>query len=246
MKPSCLLMFPSSTTPTLAAAVLVLVSSSAVFAQTRLSQGHADIGIGYEDGAFDLHVHQEEPPPGAEFAPGDAILSVGASAQLAGGTPNNAAAIAFFGPPGSLLWVLPKTEQPDLLFLGFGTEELVAADWSGPIGLTLKGVTGPGNVFVWDTGVFGELQPKISSRDGISSADRLDLIAGSHGHFFVGFSQPGIYQVALEASGIHANDGPIVSETANYVFEVVPEPSVPGLLTLGTVVLLLRRRQKIS
>ncbi|MBL9138823.1 MAG: choice-of-anchor M domain-containing protein [Verrucomicrobiales bacterium] len=225
------------------AASLSLLGPQAILAQTTLSEGHADIGIAYEGGAFDLHVHQEEPAPGAEYAPNEAILRVGASAQLAGGVPNTASATAFFGPPGSLLWALPKTEQPDLLFLGFGTEELSAEEWNGPIGLTLKGVTGPGNFFVWDTGVFGDLQPKMSSRDGVSSADRLDLIAGSHGHYFLGFSQPGLYQVSFEASGTHVSDGPLVSETAHYTFEVVPEPSMFHLLGLGAIVLLLRPRQ---
>jgi surface-anchored protein len=236
----------SNSTIGLAIAALSLLSGPPILAQTTLSEGHADIGIAYEGGAFDLHVHQEEPPPGAEYAPGEAILRVGASAQLAGGVPNNASATAFFGSPGSLLWALPKTEQQDLLFLGFGTEELSAEEWNGPIGLTLKGMSGPGNFFVWDTGVFGELQPKMSSRDGISTADRLDLIAGSHGHYFLGFSQPGFYQVSFEASGTHVTDGPLVSETAQYTFEVVPEPSMLHLLGLGAIALLLHRRQAIA
>ncbi|MCC7375709.1 MAG: choice-of-anchor M domain-containing protein [Verrucomicrobiales bacterium] len=221
-------------------AAIVLLLPAAATSQTTLSGGHADIGIAYEEGAFNLHVHQEVPPPGAEYAPGEAIIRVGASAQLASGVPNNAAATSFFGAAGSPLWVLPKTQQSDLLFLGFGTEELSADEWSGPIGLTLKGVAGPGNFFVWDTGAFGELQPKMSSRDGISSGDRLDLIAGSHGHYFLGFSQPGVYQVSFQADGTHVTDGPVVSETALYNFEVVPEPAALSLVLVGAALMLRR------
>ena len=216
-------------------------------AQTLLGSGHADIGIGYEDGAFDLHDHQEIPEPGAEYEPGEAILQVGPRGFLPGGTPNTPAAVAFFGPPGSLLWVLPKTEDPELLFLGFGTEELDPSEWTSNIALSLAGVEGPGDVFVWDTGPFGELLPRMSSRDGIQPGDRLELLPGSHSHFFVGFSAPGDYRVLFNASGTHATDGAVTSETAAYQFQVIPEPSPVALLGVGALAFaVLRRRQRAT
>lgn len=218
-----------------AATALGLVVSAP--AQTVIGSGHVDIGVAYEDGAWDLHVHRESDDGGEEFEPGEAVFLIGAVAQLVGGVPDQPAATGFFGPAGSPLWVLPKTEHPDLPFVGLGTEELSAEDWFGDLSLTLTAVEGPGDVFLWDVGAFGDLQPRMSSRDGISSADTVSLTPGSHGHLFWGFSAPGDYVIELRASGVHATDGAVGSDPAGYRFQVVPEPATGALLVLGAVLL---------
>lgn len=203
-------------------------------AQTLITRGHVDLGIVYEGGAWDLHVHQEEPEE-REFAPGEATFQLGATSALAGGVPSSPAATGFFGPAGSPLWILPKTEDPDLPFLGIGAEEMSADDWTSSLTLHLEEVRGPGNLFVWDVGGFGEIQPKFSSRDGISEADALSVEAGSHAHYFWAFSAPGDYEVVVSASGAHRVDGTIESEAAAYRFQVVPEPGTASLALLGAV-----------
>jgi surface-anchored protein len=228
-----------------AAVVVVTLAVVPAWGQTILSSGHADIGIAYEGGAWDLHVHVEDPEPGQEFEPDEVILQVGGAAALAGGVPDNAAATAFFGAAGSPLWILSKTEHPDLLFLGFGTEELDADDWVGSLSLELRGVSGPGEFFVWDVGGLGDLQPLMSTRDGISAGDALPLIAGSHAHFFVGFSAPGDYEIDFAARGVHAVDGALVSDPVTYPFSVVPEPGVGALLALGALGLMAFRRRSV-
>lgn len=215
--------------------VLVVTGAGVLSApgQAILSSGHMDIGILYEAGAWDLHVHKESPPPDEEFAPSDAIVQLGARAQLPGGVPNSPAAAAFFGPVGSALWILPKSADPELPFLGIGAEEMSSADWNGPLTLTLTDVRGPGNVLVWDVGAFGELQPLISSRDGISAVDSVAVEAGGHAHYFWAFTEPGDYEVHLSAKGNHAVDGPVQSEPAAYRFQVVPEPGAETLVCAG-------------
>lgn len=203
-----------------------------------LTEGHMDIGIVYEAGAWDLHVHKETPLPEEEFAPGEVLIRVGPTAALAGGVPASPAATAFFGAAGTPLWVLPVTQQAGLPFLGIGAEEMDPADWSSAITLSLDGVQGPGQIFVWDTGAFGELIPRMSSRDGIGAGDSLPVEVGSHAHYFWAFSAPGEYQVSLHASGIHRVDGPVTSDSATYHFEVVPEPGIAELLGLGGLLLL--------
>lgn len=206
-----------------------LTVAATLQAQTFLSNGHVDIGIGYEDKAFDLHVHQEEPLE-QEFAPGEAVFAVGSAAasQSPGG-----AYSSFLGAAGTPLWVLPSSQNEQLPYLGFGTEELTAADWSGNISLSLKAVTGPGTFSVWGVSGFGAPELKMSSVDGISANDRLLLVPGSHGHFNVGFSAPGDYLVTLEASGNHLIDGLRTSDPATYRFQVVPEPSTWALALSG-------------
>ena len=223
--------------PWIAAGLTLVLSAQS---QTFISSGHVDIGIGYEDQAFDLHVHREE-PVAQEFAPGEAVFAVGPAA--AGVSPGGAYA-GFLGAAGSPIWVLRTTENEQLPFLGFGTEELTAADWSGNISLSLKAVTGPGTFSVWGVSAFGAPELKMASVDGISANDRLLLVPGSHGHFNVGFSAPGDYLVTLEASGNHLIDGLRTSDPATYRFQVVPEPST-WALTLGgalAVGLVLRSR----
>jgi len=199
------------------------------FSQTFIQSGHVDIGIGYEDKAFDLHVHQEEPLD-QEFAPGEAVFSIGSAA--AGVSPGGAFT-SFLGASGTPIWVLPSTENSQLPFLGFGTEELTAADWSGNITLSLKAVSGPGTFSIWGTSGFGAPELKMTTADGITAGDRLPLVPGSHGHFNVGFSAPGNYSVTLEASGTHLIDGFRTSDPATYRFQVIPEPSTWALALTG-------------
>jgi surface-anchored protein len=199
------------------------------FSQTFIQSGHVDIGIGYEDKAFDLHVHQEEPLE-QEFAPGEAVFAIGSAA--AGVSPGGAFT-SFLGASGTPVWVLPSTENSQLPFLGFGTEELTASEWSGNISLSLKAISGPGTFSVWGVSGFGAPELKMSSVNGISADDRLLLVPGSHGHFNVGFSAPGDYSVTLEASGTHLIDGFRTSDPATYRFQVIPEPSTWALALTG-------------
>jgi surface-anchored protein len=199
------------------------------FSQTFIQSGHVDIGIGYEDKAFDLHVHQEEPLE-QEFAPGEAVFAIGSAA--AGVSPGGAFT-SFLGASGTPVWVLPSTENSQLPFLGFGTEELTASEWSGNISLSLKAISGPGTFSVWGVSGFGAPELKMSSVNGIGADDRLLLVPGSHGHFNVGFSAPGDYLVTLEASGNHLIDGLRTSDPATYRFQVIPEPSTWALALTG-------------
>jgi len=215
---------------------LGLAGAFSAFAQTVISSGHVDIGVAYEGGALELHVHQEEPEE-MEYEPGEAVLQLGPGSWLAGGVPNTPGATAFFGPAGSPLWVLSKTEDPELPFLGLGTEELEPGDWVGTLRLTLEEVRGPGDVFLWDVGAFGDLLPGFSTRDGVSGADAVDLEVGSHAHYFWGFSAPGDYEVVLSVSGQHSVDGLVGSESAAFRFQVVPEPGTGALVAVGLVVL---------
>ena len=223
------------------AAIGFLVSAVPGWSQAVISHGHVDLGVLYEEGTWDLHVHKETPPPDEEFAPGDAIIQLGPKAALAGGVPNNAAATGFFGAAGSPLWILPKAQDPDLPFFGIGAEEMSPDDWVGSLTLKLDEVRGPGNVFIWDVGAFGELEPKMSSRDGISASDVVGVEAGSHGHYFWAFSAPGDYEVSFSASGTHKVDGAVASDPVAYRFQVVPEPGVGWLLVVGGLCLSLRR-----
>jgi surface-anchored protein len=203
-------------------------------AQTVLTEGHTDVGIAYEDNAWNLHIGQHEANPPAEYAPNEAILQVGAPAQTT--VPANPV-FSFLGAPGSTVYVLPQVANPSLLFLGFGTEELPSGLFrNDQVTLSLRAVSGPGEFSVYDVGTFGTPNVFMNSGDGITSTDSLVLLAGGHQHVNWAFSAPGTYQVDLEATGIFLADsqfttsGPVI-----YTFEVVPEPSALWLLELGAL-----------
>lgn len=206
-----------------------------------IATGHVDIGIGYENGAFDLHVHQETPVE-AEFAPDEAILQVNASAEV--NIPASLAT-ALNRPVGSPLWILPRSENPALLFLGIGAEELTPADWASNITLSLVDVSGPGEFSLWDVGTFGDISVLMSSQPGHPAPDAVSVIPGSHAHYNWGFTAPGDYAVSFTATGTLAGGGGVVvSEPATFTFSVVPEPGAATLLLLGTGAWCLARRAR--
>ena len=185
---------------------------------TRLKRGHTDMGIAFEGGAFDLHVHDETAD--REFAPEQAVLRATPLAQTS--VPTNAA-FAFLGTPGAPVWILPQSQNPRLLYLGIGAEEIAAGVFvNDSVQLTLTGVDGPGHFALYRVTGFGQPEVRFNSRDGISAADVVTVAAGGHEHFNWAFSAPGVYRVRVKASGtLVAGNQFVESPEAEYCFEVV-------------------------
>ncbi len=219
---------------------LAIALAGSVHAVT-LNTGDVDVGLAYEGGAWDLHVHDEVPD--VEYEPDEAILQAGASSmQIVPNDPN----YAFLGSPGSPVWILPQTEDPNLLYLGIATEEIDSGVFVGDtITLSLSNVTGPGNFSLYQEAGFGVVNVFMNSGDGITSADSLARSTGGHEHFNWAFTAPGIYTVdliasgTLEGSGLFTSSGPV-----SYTFEVVPEPGTVGLLIVAALVAVWRFRNR--
>ena len=186
-----------------------------------LTKGHADIGVNFEDDAWDLHIHDEETD--TEYEPSEALLRVGLDAKLT--RTGNAAdpAYDFLGVPvGSSLFVLPQVENPNLLFLGIGGEELGTGLLSGDkASLRLASVSGPGHFSVWQSGLT-PTTPKLimATSDGIDAADSFDVAAGSHAHVNFAFTKLGFYEVTFVALGIDADGNETDSGQITYYFVV--------------------------
>jgi surface-anchored protein len=183
----------------------------------RLRVGHADVGVAFEEGAWDLHVHDEESD--TEFAPGEVVLALHSEAMQK--VPEDPQ-YAFLGAAGSPVWVLPETEDHGLLFLGLAAEEIEAGVFVGDqITLSLKAVDGPGDFILYHTDAFGAPVVTMNSADGIDESDTRVLAVGSHNHVNWVFTQPGTYRIGLQAAGVLESDGSeSVSEVAEYEFEV--------------------------
>ena len=213
-------------------------------AETVLSSGHTDVGIVYEDDAWNLHIGQHEATPPAEYAPSEAILQVGPASQTT--IPANSA-FSFLGAAGSPIYVLPEVQNNALLFLGFGTEELASGLFlNDEVTMSLQAVRGPGQFSVYDVDPFGNPTVLMNSGDGIAANDSVILAAGGHRHVNWAFSDPGTYQIDFEASGSLTEANQFTSSgPVTYTFEVVPEPGTATLLALGGLsylALTLRRR----
>ncbi len=186
-----------------------------------LTSGHTDVGVNYEDDAWDLHVHAES--LGEEYEPDAVWLKVGAAARTS--VPANEA-FKFLGEGGSPVWILPAIQKPGLLFLGLGTEEMAAGLFTNDtVRLALKSVEGPGHFAVYQLDAFGAPVVFMNSRDGIDANDTRSLAAGGHTHVNWAFSAPGKYRIGLQATGVLATSGQsTTSEVGEYLFDVGEAP----------------------
>lgn len=174
---------------------------------------------------LELHLHSTEVVP-QEFAADQALLPVQAAAK---GLRPAGSQFDFIGvAAGQSFWRLPKSQNPALLFLSLGTEELDPADFGSTITWSLVGVTGtgggsaPGVFSMWNVDDFGGVEPLMSSSPGAGTPNSLVVNAGGHYHYNYGFTAPGLYNVEFEATATLAaalGGGP-VSGTAVYSFGV--------------------------
>lgn len=123
--------------------------------------------------------------------------------------------------PGEPLWTLPQASEIGKPFLGLATDNLTAAQWSGPISFALEEVvSGPpaGQVSYGLTDFFGQPSVNFASSDGInivlggvddSADDDFSQNIGGHNHYTWWFSQPGVYQVRLGAYGTRVGIGEV-------------------------------------
>jgi len=208
-------------TTALPAVALLTLSSLALSvpasATTRvnLDQGHVDvIGIAFENGAFDLHVHDEE--HGVEYAPSEVNLVAKPGSEIA--VPDDPQ-YGFLGTPGARAWVLPQVQDPELLWPGIGAEEVEPGVFTDDaLKVDVIGVTGPADVSVFTTDAFGAPTVLVDSGNGLP--DRINTSAGGHLHANWAFEAAGTYKVKVKVSGTVAATGQTASGIATYTFKV--------------------------
>jgi surface-anchored protein len=222
----------------------LLATGLTLQAQTPIYNGHVDLGVAYDELAseWDLHVHDEEND--IEYSPAtDALVFISYDGHI---TVPAGSQWSFLGATGSSTWVLPNTENPNLPFLGIGSEEIDSGVFTGDqFSLYLKAVSGPGFFSLYDLDEFGDPILLMNSGDGITLADALTVGTGSHSHFNWAFSAAGDYTLTFEAVGDSILNGLTSSGNVDYLFTVqaVPEPSTFALAGLGLAALVILRRR---
>ena len=133
-----------------------------------------------------------------------------------------------FGPEGSPLWILPQSQDPALIYLGFSAEGFPRDRFDGRLNLQLKSVHGPGHVFIWQADAAGGLDLRINSRDGLDASDRLEPLVNGHDHYNVGFTTAGLYELVFQPSARPlGSEMVLMGESVPVLFAVEPLPALP-------------------
>ncbi|GAA1511589.1 choice-of-anchor M domain-containing protein [Nocardioides humi] len=169
-----------------------------------LEQGHVDLGPRDVDGEWVLMVHDDTQLAGSVWRPLEhAVIRVrDAGIQQVPDDP----AYSFLGvDPGTGVHVVPQTQNPDVVWLGWNTQDpSVLESVDRGVTLTLRGVDGPGHLVVYlQDGGFGEPDVLWDSRDLVardSTGQRLWVDVNTHTHANWVFSAPGTYLVSIAAT----------------------------------------------
>ncbi|MFJ6216866.1 choice-of-anchor M domain-containing protein [Streptomyces sp. NPDC092296] len=124
---------------------------------------------------------------------------------------------AFLGQPGDVLYVIPQTQDPGLIWAGWSTQSFGPEDVRGDLTLTLDRVDGPGQVVLWEWSPFGAPEPVIDGRAGLPAS--YPVPANTHQHANWAFTRPGVYRLTFTWSA-DLVDGGRVSDSSVYTFAV--------------------------
>lgn len=182
---------------------------------------HVDVSLAY-DSAAESPLFLRLAAGAISVAPEEAILQVDERAKLflPEGTP--------FGDENDPIWILPQTQDPQLLYLGISAEDLPPAIFPTAPEIRLESLDGPGHFFLWQASPTGGLIVRMNSRDGIGPEDTASPIVGSHEHLNWGFTAKGIYKVAFRvAATLAGSETETIGSPQTLTFHVLPLPLTP-------------------
>ncbi|MFI6823146.1 choice-of-anchor M domain-containing protein [Micromonospora sp. NPDC050187] len=182
-----------------------------------LSKGHTDaIDVHYEGGALSLKVNDDTVSPSVTRDPADVTFQVLPEAAMA--VPDDPR-FAFLGPAGSQVWLLPMTQDPDLLWPGWNTTTLDPGAFEGnKVRLSLVDVEGPGNVTLFTQDSFGGPLIKFRGDDGLP--DAIDVPVQTHAHSNWAFGALGSYTLTFQAEATLTNGTTVSTGPVDYSFVV--------------------------
>lgn len=199
---------------TAAATGLVLGAAGVAQAGPQiLDRGHVDVfGVEFHEDHFHLHIHGDD-----EYDPSHTLLKVRSQAETE--VPDDDR-YDFLGETGDPVWILPDSNDPELLFAGWGGEELDSGVFvDDTVTLRLHDVDGAGEFSVYTVDAGGEPTVHLDSDD--PAPNTLAITAGGHGHVNWGFSAAGFYQVSVSVEGMPVDGGETVeSGIVDYWFYV--------------------------
>ncbi|MFY1674579.1 choice-of-anchor M domain-containing protein [Plantactinospora sp. WMMB334] len=199
------------------AAVVGLTATPAVAA--TIETGHLDVlDVDYVAGALTLDIRSYGPADD-DLSPSGTTLRLPSSSAVAvpGGSAWNC-----LGAAGSTVYVAPQAENAGLIWAGWNTEDVPAAQ--GPVRMELVGVSSVpagGRFAIYTTNAFGAPTFRLNSNSAAGCPTPVwpgNIGAGTHAHGNWAFSAPGTYTLSFRATA-QGGTG-VASPTVSYTFQV--------------------------
>ena len=170
-----------------------LTDLAIVHGERVLDAGHVDMGPKLDDGQWRFLIHDDVARADANATsvwryPAETVMRVLDEAEL---TVPDDPAYSFLGAdPGATVWVVPQTQNPDVVWLGWNTQDPeVMSSIDRGITLSLAGAQGPGVVSVYlQSGSFGEPQVLWDSRTEGAQPVWVDMNTHTHANWVLFFN----------------------------------------------------------
>ncbi|MDP9792674.1 surface-anchored protein [Catenuloplanes nepalensis] len=201
----------------IAAVASTLIAAPAQAAPVTLTAGHVDVlDVDYAGGALTLDLRDGTGATPVDRDPADVTLGVPAAAKV---TVPSGSAWSFLGTPGSTVWVLPQSQNPNLLYAGWDTAGVASGAVQGnTLTFRLTGVSGPGRFSVYTTSAFGTPTKLFDSGDGLPDSGTVATAAHAHANW--AFSAAGTYAVTFEVTATTPSGAALTTGARTYTFQV--------------------------
>ena len=197
--------------------------------RTEISAGHVDMGPRFNNGKFELMLHDDhgETPVWRSL---DEVIYRG-SDQAILEVPNDPRYSFVGAPAGSKVYVIPQTEAKGVIWPGWNTQDpQLVSKLNRGVNLTLEQVSGPGTFSLYlENGNFSAPQVLWSSTK--NEPQKLWVEKNTHTHANWVFTAPGEYLLKVTASA-ELSDGSTVSDTRYLKFAVGDSASADALYAM--------------
>ena len=197
--------------------------------RTEISAGHVDMGPRFNNGKFELMLHDDhgETPVWRSL---DEVIYRGSDKAILE-VPNDPRYSFVGAPAGSKVYVIPQTETKGVIWPGWNTQDpQLVSKLNRGVNLTLEQVSGPGTFSLYlENGNFSAPQVLWSSTK--SEPQKLWVEKNTHTHANWVFTAPGEYLLKVTASA-ELSDGSTVSDTRYLKFAVGDSASADTLCAM--------------
>ena len=191
--------------------------------------GHVDVGPRVVDGQWQVMARDDSGPAPVWRDPAQTVLHVTDAALM--DAPTDPAYDFMGGRAGERWYVVPQTQNPDVVWLGWNTQDPgVTRTVQRGATMSIGPVSGPGRAWMFlQNGTFGKPLPLMDSQTGAPQDVWVDVNTHVHANWV--FSAPGTYLSRLTFSA-DTLDGRHVSATTVLRFAVGSATSTQDALAL--------------